>query len=506
MTTYVFFIGGTGARVLRSLTMLLASGVSIGKENKIVPIIIDYDAENGDLKRSRELLAYYDKLHKYAKYENNESGFFGAPIDINDDYSLVNIKVDGDRNTFARYIGYDSLEQTTKKLLDSLYDNSPMGVPTTELNLDLEVGFKGNPNIGSVVFNDYFRQDDYGYNDFESSFPTADDGSRIFIVGSIFGGTGSSGLPQLVKKFRSSNSNQLKAAPIGTCVVLPYFNVKPDSKSAINSETFNSKAKAALTYYNEEINNMINEIYYIGCDTLNGPYENKEGGDEQKNDAHLVELLSAISVVEFANRSFDVNDSKYGRTQCYEYTTTTGIEEKDEKAVLKETSYLDLMGVSGKNDTSDKKSVYAKYTRYMNAFAFFAKYCQNYTFAGKDTGKIFGQTYYKELNKNNAISVDSEFGQYLTSFLDAYVRWVNQMAGNSQLKFDPYSLNDEDLDHTLNIDKTKTKIKDIKDVMRKALNDENKIYSNKIEERGEGGIFIRIGTVAGFAAADKKDK
>ena len=35
---YIFGIGGTGARVLRSLTMLLASGVSLGsKIDTVVP-------------------------------------------------------------------------------------------------------------------------------------------------------------------------------------------------------------------------------------------------------------------------------------------------------------------------------------------------------------------------------------------------------------------------------------------------------------------------------------
>ena len=223
----------------------------------------------------------------------------------------------------------------------------------------MEVGFKGNPNIGSVVFNDYFRQEKYGFNKFESSFPTNNDGSRMFIVGSIFGGTGSSGLPQLVKKFTTSNNNSLRSAPIGTCVVLPYFKVSPDPNSAINSETFNSKAKAALTYYNEEINDKIKEIYYIGCDTLNSPYNNIQGGKDQKNDAHLVELLSAMSIVEFAKRNLS-NDSPQ---KCYEYTTTTGISEKENKAVLKEVSYLDLLGASTKNDSSDD-NIYTQYVHH----------------------------------------------------------------------------------------------------------------------------------------------
>lgn len=47
---YVFAIGGSGSRVLRSLTMLLSSGVHTDYE--IVPMIVDPDQSNGDLVRT----------------------------------------------------------------------------------------------------------------------------------------------------------------------------------------------------------------------------------------------------------------------------------------------------------------------------------------------------------------------------------------------------------------------------------------------------------------------
>ena len=241
MTTYVFFIGGTGARVLRSLTMLLASGVSIGANNAIVPIILDYDSDNGDLELSTSLLRNYNKMHNtYADYNQNEEGFFCAPIEVIEKLSKVDLKVKDNKKTFAQYIEYDAIEDDfVKKFLRTLYDNSIKDGeenPCAELYLNLEKGFKGNPNIGSVVFNDYFKTNEY--KTFEKGFNNQD---RVFIVGSIFGGTGSSGLPQLVKWFRQSSSKQnLNDAPIGACVVLPYFKVETDDNSAINSDTFNS--------------------------------------------------------------------------------------------------------------------------------------------------------------------------------------------------------------------------------------------------------------------------
>lgn len=62
------------------------------------------------------------------------------------------------------------------------------------LESDMEVGFKGNPNIGSVVLNQFTDSQDFI--DFADAFKPGD---RIFIISSIFGGTGASGFPLLLK-------------------------------------------------------------------------------------------------------------------------------------------------------------------------------------------------------------------------------------------------------------------------------------------------------------------
>src|ERR1039458_10154152 len=61
---FLFGIGGTGSRVIRSFTMLLASGVKIKNCEKIIPIIIDPDTENGDLKRTLLALRLYKDVNQ----------------------------------------------------------------------------------------------------------------------------------------------------------------------------------------------------------------------------------------------------------------------------------------------------------------------------------------------------------------------------------------------------------------------------------------------------------
>ncbi len=62
---YVFGIGGTGSRVLRSLTMLLSAGVECGVDT-IVPIIIDRDKGNGDYTRTYNLIEKYIQVNSVA--------------------------------------------------------------------------------------------------------------------------------------------------------------------------------------------------------------------------------------------------------------------------------------------------------------------------------------------------------------------------------------------------------------------------------------------------------
>src|SRR5574344_660813 len=67
---YVLGIGGTGERVLRSLTMIMASGVPAFDNYEVYPIIIDYDANCGDKNRTVKLLKTYTDIN-VAAYRNH---------------------------------------------------------------------------------------------------------------------------------------------------------------------------------------------------------------------------------------------------------------------------------------------------------------------------------------------------------------------------------------------------------------------------------------------------
>lgn len=296
---FVFAIGGTGVRVLRSLVMLAASGVDFGAD-AVVPIIVDPDFANADLTRAVELIKKYSSIREGLDFgSDSKSGFFKLPIrSVVNDYRFALRETKNRR--FKDFIGYDTLVNEDKALVSMLFSEA-------NLEADMEVGFKGNPNMGSVVLNQFTESSDFC--DFAAAFMPGD---RIFIISSIFGGTGASGFPVLLKNIRNidsrlPNSKAISQAPIGAITVLPYFEVSLEDDSAIDSSTFIGKTKAALHYYENNVTgakSSVNVLYYIG-DTRRKQYDNKEGGQYQRNDAHFVELAAALAISDFAKVTDD---------------------------------------------------------------------------------------------------------------------------------------------------------------------------------------------------------
>ena len=393
---YIFGIGGTGARVLKSLSFLLASGVHC-KSDTIVPIIIDPDAANGDVSKTTDILRKYQDIRKELSFDNeSKNEFFKTPIEsLTPNFS---IKIQNSNKKFKDFIDYSSLDKKNKALISVLFSER-------NLAADMEVGFKGNPNMGSVVLNQFNQSEDFEA--FASSFSQGD---KIFIISSIFGGTGASGFPLLLKNIRSANASLnnfaiLREAPVGAISVLPYFGVKKDEESDIEKSTFVSKTKAALRYYQHGVNDDVNVMYYIG-DDHHKDYENNEGSTAQKNDAHFIELASALAILNFAN-----NPIGEGNT-----VKEFGIENNSKSIVF--------------NDLNDitKATLFKPLTQY-------------YLFHLYTKKKLRGNLDMKfaaHLNLNS-IFLNSDFYTKFRSFNDSYWEWLVQMKKNERA-FDPFTL------------------------------------------------------------------
>src|SRR5205085_5066244 len=97
--------------------------------------------------------------------------------------------------TFGTVINYDQLSSPFRSFINLFYEEE-------DLNLRLGKGYRGRPNIGAVaLISDLRRTLDApgkGLYEFMSAIETDTRSSefvRVFICGSVFGGTGAAGLP-----------------------------------------------------------------------------------------------------------------------------------------------------------------------------------------------------------------------------------------------------------------------------------------------------------------------
>lgn len=432
---FIFAIGGTGSRVLKSLTMLLAAGVKPDsqQEYEIVPIIIDPHRSNDDLKRTERLLTNYQSITDEVGLSN---GFFNTKITTLDrlatesgnrlsgsfTFNLQQVAA----TRFKDYIDFSSLDKPNKAIADILFSGKSINKSGEEIDLldtEMDIGFVGNPNIGSVVLNQF--KDSKEFIEFASNFTDED---RVFIISSIFGGTGAAGFPTVLKNIRDAMNNPklnskefLQNAKIGAITVLPYFNVEKDDKSPIQKSHFIAKAKSALYYYKDNItgNKSVNSLYYITDDHSGKPYKNDPGDHGQQNNAHFIELAAALAVIDFL-------ETPDGDLKCEAGKALTPLYK--EFAVKNEAADIKF---SDFEDETEKKiglrlSQLTLFKKFLDEQLSVSLERQPWVLSKPElNGQFFADTFYKT---------------NLTEFLESFAEWLKEMSDNRR-GFSPFNLN-----------------------------------------------------------------
>src|SRR5690606_31242924 len=241
---FIFAIGGTGSRVLKSLTMLLASGVKANstKEFEIIPIIIDPHKSNEDLKRTERLLGNYQSIVKQVGLGN---GFFNTRITtLNNLVSsenrisgsfTYNLQQVGGRK-FREYIDFNQLDESNRALADILFSGQSINKRHEKIDLldiEMDIGFVGNPNIGSVVLNKF--KDSEEFKEFTFHFTSE---YRVCIICSLIGGPGTKRFQSILKNVKddmktskNADTGFIQDAKIGALILLPHYNVEQDHDS-----------------------------------------------------------------------------------------------------------------------------------------------------------------------------------------------------------------------------------------------------------------------------------
>ena len=426
MRLFLFAIGGTGSRVLKSLIMLSAAGVRPVDENgqpvpnvEIVPVIIDPHKSNEDLKRTEALLTQYRMLRQRL-YGNqfNAEGFFAtrfvtlreimsdSSIQLNDTF-IFNLGA-VEREKFRDFIGYDTMNEANQALTSLLFADY-------QLENKMNIGFVGSPNIGSVALNEIKDSDE-----FKAFANVFNAGDRIFFISSIFGGTGAAGFPIMVKNIRQAanldinNRDVLRRAPIGGLTVLPYFNIEHNEDRRIDKADFIVKTQSALYYYKDTLtganDSNLNTIFYVGDQEVSKPYVYDPGEHGQRNRAHLVELVGALAPLKFAGLPTSKLSDPDGfplPTSAYEFAL-----DKDERNV----NFLTLRAAT-------RRLVYEPLVKFHLFFLYLR------------TGFscMIGQGFTEDSPKIKRDFLASQFHRTLSEdFMRAYAEWLAEMHDNNR--------------------------------------------------------------------------
>lgn len=277
-TLHIFCIGGSGLRVFRSMLMLMATGFDIEKY-KIQPYLVDPHLQSEELSEVTDLIAKYMSVWA----ETNE-GFFRMPVSA--DLNNLNVMNSANVNdkSFGSFIGKSICTPGTPEalLIDMLYSMK-------NIETSMSVGFKGSPNVGCVVFQDFIHSKWF------SNFQPGNN-DRILLIGSLFGGTGSSGIPAIASALKGKNRD----IKVGVIALTPYYELSEPEENAehkeISSQNFEPKSYAALSFYKEQSRNF--DRFYVFGDSLKKkiPYNEVSQG----NDAHFIELVASLAAKDFA--------------------------------------------------------------------------------------------------------------------------------------------------------------------------------------------------------------
>jgi hypothetical protein len=309
-TLNLFALGGSGIRSIEPLLFLCAFGLG---PRQLRLVLVDPDQSNAAVKRARELIDLYRSTRAALARDGAATVYFRTEVvdavgdalvwsPIADDEGLAN-------PAFATRVDR-TLMRGRSAALGHLFD---LLNPARIREMDLSMGFRGVPSIGTVFMNRLREQQFFAQ---LMSQGQTEANSLYFALGSIFGGTGSAAFPvvgrALADGIRGSNGSSdiagIPSSRIGGALYLPYFTLPaprtreaPDGGPRPETVLFAQNAAGALpTYLTTDTG--YGALYVLGDAAPREQEHNEVGGEKQDNDAHYVELYGALAALDFAAR------------------------------------------------------------------------------------------------------------------------------------------------------------------------------------------------------------
>ena len=327
---FVIAIGGTGMRCLESFVHLCAMGMF---DNQTIDILtLDTDQSNGNKGRVESLIELYNRIK--SDDANNINGgnanantFFSAKLNL---YKFYTVYGDANRKTYKILSGVNSglHKGENTDLADLFFDEGSVQ------SFELDHGYRAQTHLGSLLMYHgiieaarNIARNDEGASSAEKdlrkfllALQEAQNAARVFVFGSIFGGTGASSIPVIPVALRdaigilSDGTRTLDTSVVkfGSTLLTDYFSFNaPDSiqkkedKLVADSNNFALNCQAALQFYQADptVRTTYKRFYHIGWPfpSLDVSKKGKTitGGQGQKNVCHVVELMCACAAYDF---------------------------------------------------------------------------------------------------------------------------------------------------------------------------------------------------------------
>lgn len=398
MGYYAIGIGGTGAKCLESLIHLAAAGMM--PDGDLHLLFVDPDTSNGSRKRVEETLAHYVACKD--QVDLGQTPLLKTKIDPADPILWTPFKETNP--SLNRFFHYESFRDSSAgKLFDVLYSRS-------EKESTLEEGFRGHPSIGSAVMaKTVDLEEDETWRLFRKKISDDDEGAKVFLAGSIFGGTGASGFPTIAQIVKNALDVKL-----GGALLLPYFKFTDeadDGELKAKSDEFLMNTQTALKHYHLWNETGIYDAVYLFGDESRTDVENALGGQEQKNAPHFIELYAALAATDFFGKDFAAN-------QGAQYFMTA----REQSNQLK---WTDLPDGNNGNIVRSRIGQLARF-----AFAYLSVYhpaLEEITDRSKDA---YRASWYVEFFERRKIPIDKALLSNLEKYSNDFLWWLANVQGN----------------------------------------------------------------------------
>ena len=326
---FVLGIGGTGMRCIESLIHLCAMGMFDNTDIHL--LALDTDKNNGNFSRLKEV------KEAYVKAKGVEAS---SRVALQDTFFSANIKYYEfspnyeHKSTFKAVFDYSNTQYNHNEETDL----ADLVLAKNVEDFNLRHGYRAQTHLGSMMmYHSIIEAAKSPTNNDLKSFlgelaKQAQTGNpRVFILGSVFGGTGASSIPiipQAISKaaeiMTNGAVNVLKSAYFGSTLLTAYFSFKaPSSNELVNqkviatSDKFALNSQVAMMFYEDDstVKSTYQKFYMMGTDSLSWDPMAKDrdnmsetitGGEKQKNDSHYIELLAASSALSFYNEDESV--------------------------------------------------------------------------------------------------------------------------------------------------------------------------------------------------------